>query len=227
MSIKYFDKNYELVFDNSTNSYKTPFHNDLFMMKIMINCLEKTEYFIETGLHLGYTSYFVDKNFSNINCYSCEINHHYFNIAKLNIGNLNNLKIELNKSPDSIYNLNKYYGNIIFDKYVVFWIDAHWDSNPLYDEIIYITQNFNKFTIFIDDFVIPYDNTFTNDGLTIESIIPNIKNKEKLKIYMPSYDSKHIDCNNCNNCNYPPVGYCIITTENIETYGFLKEINIF
>lgn len=41
---------------------------------------------------------------------------------------------------------------------------------------------------------------------------------------MPSYDSKHIDCNNCNN---PPVGYCIITTENIETYGFLKEINIF
>lgn len=227
MSIKYFDKYYELVFDNSTNSYKTPFHNDLFMMKIMINCLEKTEYFVETGLYLGYTSYFVAKNFSNINCYSCEINPEFFDLAKNNIGNLNNLKIELYKSPDALYNLNKYYGDIIFDKYVLFWIDAHWQTNPLNDEINYITQNFNKFTIFIDDFVIPYDNTFTNDGFTIESIIPNIKNKEKLKIYMPSYDSKHIDCNNCNNCNYPPVGYCIITTENIETYGFLKEINIF
>ena len=97
MSIKYFDKYYELVFDNYNNnsSYKTPFHNDLFMMKIMINCLEKTEYFIETGLYLGYTSYFVAKNFSNINCYSCEINAEFFNIAKNNIGNLNNLKIEL------------------------------------------------------------------------------------------------------------------------------------
>lgn len=227
MFIKYCDKYYELVFDNYNNSYKTPFHNDLFMMKIMINCLEKTEYFIETGLYLGHTSYFVAKNFSNINCYSCEINPDFFNIAKKNIGNLNNLKIELNKSPDALYNLNKYYGDVIFDKYVIFWIDAHWYSNPLNDEINYITQNFNKFTIFIDDFVIPYDNRFTNDGFTIESIIPNIKNKEKLKIYMPSYDSKHIDCNNCNNCNYPPVGYCIITTENIETYGFLKEINIF
>lgn len=47
------------------------------MMKIMINCLEKSEYFIETGLWLGYTSYFVAKNFPNINCYSCEINQEF------------------------------------------------------------------------------------------------------------------------------------------------------
>lgn len=50
------------------------------MMKIMINCLVKAEYFVA-------------KNFSNINCYSCEINFHHFAIAKSNIGNLNNLKI--------------------------------------------------------------------------------------------------------------------------------------
>ena len=31
---------------------------------------------------------------------------------------------------------------------------------------------------------------------------------------------------NINNDKLGPVGYCIITTENIETYGFLKEINI-
>jgi hypothetical protein len=46
-------------------------------MKIMLNCLEKTEYFIETGLYLGYTSYFVAKNFSNIKCYSCENNENF------------------------------------------------------------------------------------------------------------------------------------------------------
>jgi hypothetical protein len=226
MFIKYFDKNYEMVFHKSNNRYETPFHNDLFMMKIMIKCLENTEYFIETGLFFGYTSYFVAKNFSNINCYSCEINPDYFNIAKNNIGKLNNLIIELNKSPDALYNLNKYYNDLIFNKNVLFWLDAHWFSNPLNDEIDYITKNFKKFTIFIDDFVIPYDNAFTNDGFTLESIIPNINNKEKIKIYMPSYDTKHIDCNNCNNNSSPPVGYCIITTENIETYGFLKEITI-
>jgi hypothetical protein len=43
---------------------------------------------------------------------------------------------------------------------------------------------------------------------------------------MPSYDSTHKDCNNINDCSLPPIGYCIITTENIETYGFLREIII-
>ena len=194
----------------------------------MINCLEKSEYFIETGLWLGYTSYFVAKNFSNINCYSCEINQEFFNIAKNNIGSIDNLKIELNKSPEALYDLNKHYGDLIFNKNVVFWIDAHWYILPLNDEIYYITKNFKKFTIFIDDFLIPYDKSFTNDGdgFTLECILPYIQNKDSLKIYMPSYDSTHKDCKNINNCSLPPVGYCIITTENIETYGFLREIII-
>ena len=194
----------------------------------MINCLEKSEYFIETGLWLGYTSYFVAKNFSNINCYSCEINQEFFNIAKNNIGSIDNLKIELNKSPEALYDLNKHYGDLIFNKNVVFWIDAHWYMLPLNDEIYYITKNFKKFTIFIDDFLIPYDKSFTNDGdgFTLECILPYIQNKDSLKIYMPSYDSTHKDCNNINNCSLPHVGYCIITTENIETYGFLREIII-
>jgi hypothetical protein len=43
---------------------------------------------------------------------------------------------------------------------------------------------------------------------------------------MPCYDSTHPGCNNINNIGLQPCGYCIITTENIETYGYLKEINI-
>jgi hypothetical protein len=81
MLIKYNEKEYEIIYDKSNSCYKTPFHNDLFMMKIMLNCLEKAEYFIETGLFLGYTSYFVAKNFTNINCYSCEINPDFFKLA--------------------------------------------------------------------------------------------------------------------------------------------------
>lgn len=229
MFYRYNDKNYELMLDKQNNIYVTPFHNDLFMMKIMLNCLEKVEYFIETGLYLGYTSFFVAKNFKNIKCYSCENNEQYFNLAQNNIGKLDNLKIELNPSPYSLYQLNKIYDDTIFDKYNLFWIDAHWyDYCPLNNEIDYITQKYKKFTIFIDDFRIPYDSTFTNDGdnFTIEKIKPFIKNKENLKIYMPCYDSNHPDCNNINNKSLPPVGYCIITNEPIETYDYLKEIFI-
>lgn len=225
---EYDGKNYNLIFDKTCNQYKTPFHNDLFMMKIMIKCLEKTKYFIETGLSLGYTSYFVAKNFNTIKCYSCEIDANFYEKANNNIGILDNLKIDLCSSPNALYQLTKYYGDIIFNEYTLFWIDAHWGNSsnpdPLKDEINYITENFKKFTIFIDDFVIPYDSRFTNDNFTIENIIPHINNKENIKIYMPCYDSNHPDCNNINNCSQQPVGYCIITTENIDTFDYLKEI---
>lgn len=224
MQVIYNNKNYDILYDKVHNTYRTPFQNDLFMMKIMLRCLENAEYFIETGLYLGYTSYFVAKNFSNIICYSCEMNPDYFNKASNNIGSLHNLKIELNKSPDALYGLHNFYGDLIFDKNVVFWLDAHWYSSPLNDEIYHITKNYNKFTIFIDDFVIPFDNRFRNDGFNIEQITPYINNKNKLKIYMPSYNSFHPDC--CNNPSSQPVGYCIITTENIDTFGFLTEIKI-
>lgn len=197
-------------------------------MKIMIKCLENAKYFIETGLYLGYASYFVAKNFNNIKCYSCEINSNFYEKANDNIGILDNLKTELCESPNALYKLSEYYGNNIFNEYTLFWIDAHWGNDycpdPLKDEINYITEKFKKFTIFIDDFVIFYDNRFTNDNFTIESIIPHINNKENVKIYMPCYDSNHHDCNNINDYSQQPVGYCIITTENIDTYDYLKQI---
>ena len=226
---KYNDKDYEILFDKRFNKYATPFHNDLFMMRIILTCLEKAEYFIETGLFLGYTSYFVAKNFPNIKCYSCENNIDFLNLATINIGTLDNLKIELICSPYGLHNLNTTYDDSIFDKYNIFWIDAHFYKYcPLNEEIDYITQKFKKFTMFIDDFCIPYDNKFRNDGdgFTIESIKPYINNKEKLKIYMPCYDSNHPDCNNIHDESEPPIGYCIITTETIETYDYLREIHI-
>jgi len=137
----YNDKEYELVFDKSKGIYVTPFHNDLFMMKIMLNCLENTEYFIETCLFLGYTLYFVAKNFTNIICYYCEISEEYFNLAQNNIGQLDNLKIELNSSPQALYRLNKVYDDTIYNKYNVFWIDAHWCGNlPLLKYLLYIKE---------------------------------------------------------------------------------------
>lgn len=40
MQVSYNNKNYDILYDKVHNTYRTPFQNDLFMMKIMLRCLE-------------------------------------------------------------------------------------------------------------------------------------------------------------------------------------------
>lgn len=209
------------------NKIQTPFHNDIFMMTIILDILKKSDIFIETGVCMGYTLFFVAKNFPHLKCYSCEILDWCYDIANEYIKDLNNVKLDFVASPQALYNIKDKYDCNIFDKRVCFWLDAHGNSyEPLYDEISYITSNYNNFTIFIDDFAIPWDDRFTNDGYTIEKIKPLINNKEKLKFYMPAYSSYLPECNNCNNVGCPPVGYIILTNQEINTFDLLKEIDI-
>ena len=78
--IKYNNKDYKVFCEN--NKQCTPFHNDLFMMSIILNDLDKSDIFIETGSFLGNTIYFVDANFENLKCYTCELQQKYFNITQ-------------------------------------------------------------------------------------------------------------------------------------------------
>ena len=77
--------------------------------------------------------------------------------------------------------MNIFFGLSKTYRYIYFWLDAHWHTDPLYEEIKYITNNFKKFCIFIDDFTIPGDKGFWTDGYDIEKIKPYIMNKDKLK----------------------------------------------
>jgi len=199
---------------------KPPFHNDKKMIRVVLEILNNSDIFIETGSFMGKTIFFVGKNFPTLNCYSCEINKNSYNIAYEEVKTLSNVKLDLSPSPTALYNIQLKYDKDIFSKKVCFWLDAHWKTDPLYDEIKYITTNFKQFVIFIDDFTIPWDNGFWTDGYNIEKIKPFIINKEQLKFYMPNYPSTD-DC-----CKENACGYIVITNININTFNYLKEINI-
>jgi len=199
---------------------KPPFHNDKKMIRVVLEILNNSDIFIETGSFMGKTIFFVGKNFPTLNCYSCEINKNSYNIAYEEVKTLSNVKLDLSPSPTALYNIQLKYDKDIFSKKVCFWLDAHWKTDPLYDEIKYITTNFKQFVIFIDDFTIPWDNGFWTDGYNIEKIKPFIINKEQLKFYMPNYSSTD-DC-----CKENACGYIVITNININTFNYLKEINI-
>lgn len=218
----YFNKDYYIYCSPkyNNNNPKPPFHDDKKMMKIILNLLEnKIDIFIETGSYMGKTIFFVGKNFPNIKCYSCELNKSFFEIAHEQVKDLVNVNLMLKPSPSALYDICKYENNL-FNKNCLFWLDAHWGSNPIYEEILYITKNFNNFCIFIDDFTVPTDKGFHSDGYNIEKITPYIMNKEKLKFYIPSYPST----DNC--CKHNPCGYIVISNIDINVFDYLKEILI-
>lgn len=223
-TIKYNSKDYKVFCEN--NKQCTPFHNDLFMMSIILNDLDKSDIFIETGSFLGNTIYFVGANFENLKCYTCELQQKYFNITQKKVKDMLNVTAMFVKSPDALYKISEDID--IFNKKVCFWLDAHWKTDPLNEEIKYITENFKNYTIYIDDFVIPWNKNFTNDGFTIEKIKPFIANKNKISCYMPNYSHTLPECNNINNCGLQPCGYCILTTDmvNYDNISLLKKVDL-
>lgn len=218
----YNGKNYTIYQSDkyNNNKPKPPFHDDKKMLTIILEILINSDVFIETGSYMGKTIFFVGKNFPNLKCYSCEIDIKSFSIAYEQIEQLKNVKLDYKPSPDAVYNIKNLYDPDIYDKKVCFWLDAHWHTDPLYDEIKYITSNYKQFCIFVDDFTVPYDKGFHTDGYDIEKIKPYIMNKETLKFYMPNYSSTD-EC-----CKDNPCGYIVITNININTHDYLKEISI-
>jgi hypothetical protein len=176
-----------------------PFHNDKYLFQLILTIVKNIDCFIETGSYLGKTIFFMGKNFKNIKCYSCEINREYYNNAREIVNNLENVSLELKPSPQFLYDLDKN----IFNKKTLFWLDAHWGTDPIFNEIEFITSNFKEFVIIIDDFKIPNKKKFTNDGYCIYQIKPFIKNINKFNYYIPNYEPELVE---------NPVGYFIIST---------------
>tara|TARA_B100000787_G_scaffold36434_1_gene25562 strand:- start:10618 stop:11292 length:675 start_codon:yes stop_codon:yes gene_type:complete len=219
---QYNDKKYIIYQSDKYNDGKPkpPFHDDKKMIEITLNILDEMEVFIETGSFMGKTIFFVGKNFPGVQCYSCEIDQKSYNIAYEQVQSLSNVNLSLKPSPYALYDISNILNNNIFSKKCLFWLDAHWHTDPLYDEIKHITSNYKRFCIFVDDFTVPYDKGFHTDGYDIEKIKPYIMNKGSLKFYMPNYSSND-EC-----CKKNPCGYIIITNIEINTFKNLKEIFI-
>lgn len=225
-TIKYGEKDYVIYRspDYNDGAAKPPFHDDKKLMTVLLDQLDKVDCFVETGSYMGKTIYFVGKNYPNVKCYSCELQQEFFNIANAQVKDLPNVNLAMVPSPDAVYDIQKRFDPEIFDKKCLFWLDAHWKTDPLYAELLHITKNYKQFTIVIDDFTVPGDTgegKFWTDGYDIDKIKKFIVKKERFKYYMPNYSSSD-EC-----CNKNAVGYIIITNmDNFETFDNVKEISI-
>lgn len=91
----------------------------------MIDVLNNYDVFIETGTFIGATTYFVGKNFTKLDCYSCESNKQFYYQVIKELKYLKILKVDLMPYPQGLYNVKNSHDNKVFEKYTCFWLDAH------------------------------------------------------------------------------------------------------
>ena len=201
------------------------FHGDKHLGNIVFSCLKKSEQFIETGGNVGSTLHFVASNFTDIPAYSCEPDEKAFNYAKKNISNLNNAKIFKELSPDMIIRLSKEIPELL-DKTTTFWLDAHqfgykW---PLHEEVSFITNNFKKGFIFIDDFEVPHIKDFKfsqyeKESCNFEYIENDINQNIEHKLFYPNYKE-------VTSAHHPLTGWGLIVFGEHNDLDFLNNENI-
>lgn len=75
------------------------------MIQVMIDILNKSEVFVETGSYMGKTIFFVGKNFPQMKCYSCEIDKMSYMIAHEQVSSLSNVFLNLKASPEAVYDI--------------------------------------------------------------------------------------------------------------------------
>ncbi|MBD1936508.1 hypothetical protein [Microcoleus sp. FACHB-68] len=185
------------------------FHGDLYLKEIAFHCLSQAEQFIETGTNVGSTLHYVLKHFSSLKAYSCEPDKDAYEFALSKVKDFSNVNLFNQFSPDMLYEITKSDSSIL-EKDTVFWLDAHgygyqW---PLKDEIAFITHNFTRGYIFIDDFQVPELNCFKwdeyeNQICSFEFIKTSMNKNLMFSLYYPSYTEKTSEY-------HPLTGWCLI-----------------
>lgn len=185
------------------------FHGDLYLKEIAFYCLSQAEQFFETGTNVGSTLHYVLKHFSSLKAYSCEPDKDAYEFALSKVKDFPNVNLFNQVSPDMLYELAKSDSSIL-EKDTVFWLDAHgygykW---PLKDEVAFITHNFKKGYIFIDDFQVPGLNCFKwdeyeNQICSFEFIKNSINKNLTFSLSYPSYTEKTSE-------HHPLTGWCMI-----------------
>jgi hypothetical protein len=143
-----------------------PFHGDHHTISYISTYLLQADIFVETGTAYSDSSYYVASNFPNMPVYTNEPWDERYNISNSVLKNCSNVFHSRTPSPEFFREIEEREKNL-FDMTAVFWLDAHGDwieadgtrkfSWPLPQEIDYITKNFKKYYIFIDDFQNPYN----------------------------------------------------------------------
>lgn len=157
-------------------SQGVPFHGDHRTISYISTYLKQADIFIETGTAYSDSSYYVASNFPNMPVYTDEPWSERYDISYSVLKNCPNVTLSKTPSPDFLCEVESKEKNL-FDKTAVFWLDAHGDwiepdgtrkfAWPLPAEVDYITKNFKRYAIFIDDFYNPYNSSHKFDEYRI------------------------------------------------------------
>lgn len=162
----------------------TPFNADLYLEKKFMEI--KGEFgittVIETGTFHGATTIWLSENFDNV--YTVECNKQYYDESGNNLENRVNVTRRLQDSPEFLKEILPY----IDDQKTLVFLDAHWYTNPVLNELIAIKNSGKKPIIIIHDFMVPEHPEFGYDIYPEQGIVYNWEwIKEKIEdIYGPT-----------------------------------------
>jgi len=145
------------------------FNEDIFLCQKFIDIKNKYKLstVIETGTYHGVTTKWFSQNFNNV--YTVECNQEYYKIANENFNGINNIKSHFGDSP---VKLAEFLNEVKEEETIVF-LDAHWYTNPVLNELDSIKKSGKKPILAIHDFMVPDRPEFGYDIYPDQNIVYN------------------------------------------------------
>jgi len=147
----------------------TPFNADTYLEAkfLKIKNDNNLDTVIETGTFHGATTIWFSKNFNKV--YTVECNETYFKESGENMGNLRNVTRKLQDSPAFLKEVLP----LVDDSNTIIFLDAHWYTNPVLNELVAIKESGKKPILAIHDFMVPDHPEFGYDIYPEQDIIYN------------------------------------------------------
>ena len=152
--------------ENRFTFHEIGFHGDAYLLSLVDHLVKARgiECFIETGTNVGCSLAYFARNYPAVPAFSCEPDKEAYRLARRNVGAARQVTI-LNATSRDLFLRLKRRDADLFKRKTLFWLDAHgygfeW---PLRDEVRFISENFARAYILIDDFKVPGMDCFGYD----------------------------------------------------------------
>lgn len=122
---------------------------------------------IETGTFHGKTTEWFSRNFDYV--YTAEVKPEHYQIAAESLSSLDNVKMFLDTSPSVLQQVLP----VIDENKSIIFLDAHWYTNPVLDELVQIKKSGKKPILAIHDFQVPEHPELGYDQYPDQGIVYN------------------------------------------------------
>lgn len=147
----------------------TPFNADLYLEEKFSEIKKKFRIttVVETGTFHGATTAWFSNNFNHV--YTVECNKQYYEESGNNLANRSNITRRLQDSPEFLREILPH----IDDQKTLVFLDAHWYTNPVLNELEAIKNSGKRPIIIIHDFMVPDHPEFGYDVYPEQGIVYN------------------------------------------------------